>query len=327
MLGVIKTTSADPSYNLAMEQYLVEQKTERYFYFWRNDRSVIVGKNQNTLSEIDLDFVEQNGIRVVRRNSGGGAVFHDLGNVNFSFVTNCRPGDFIDFAKYTQPIVAALAELGVSAELSGRNDLIVDGAKVSGNAQYIRGERLLHHGTLLFGADLSNMAGALRAKPEKFSGKAAQSVRERVGNLKDYIAADITVEQFIERLEHSILKTQPGAAYASLAHSELAEIERIAEEKYRSWVWNFGRSPKYNFQKQTRLGGSLVAAALLVEKGVMTSVDISGDFFGKADIAGIEQRLTGRRHDPADIAAALDGVDIADYISGAALSEFIELLK
>lgn len=325
LMTILYLESTDPAFNLAAEQYFMLEADGDYFFFWRNERSVIVGRNQNTASEIDSEFVKQHGIKVVRRLSGGGAVFHDLGNINYTYITGAGQEEKIDFAKYSFHILRLLESFGVDAELSGRNDLIVDGCKVSGAAQYVKNGRLLHHGTLLFCADLREMQGALCAKPEKYVGKAAKSVRSRVTNLRDRIGGKYTAEEFIAALTLAAQIEFPDAAVRGLTDGERGEIERIANEVYRSRDWNYGRSPAFSFNKTMRFPYGTIECHFEANKGRIAEVQLRGDFFGVLDIEELEKRLAGEWYDRESIEKVLLESDIDQYIHGASAQEITEL--
>ena len=243
--------STDPYLNLAAEQFLLDtEEEEEIFLLWRNSRSVILGRNQNAYAEVNLPFVEEHGIPVVRRLTGGGAVFHDLGNLNFTFIVPRARCPELDFARFVLPVAQVLRELGVPAELSGRNDLVADGRKISGNAQCVWRDHVLHHGTLLVSADLSFMNGALRADADKLKSKGIKSVRSRVGNLSEYLPG-IDAEGLARRLEDHFLGG--GAAERTdFSEEQRAGIEALAREKYRTWEWNFGVSGTFGRQVKRR---------------------------------------------------------------------------
>lgn len=323
---ILRNDVTDPAFNLALEQYLLENRRGEYFWFWRNERSVVVGKNQNTQSEIDQEFVEKHGICVVRRLSGGGAVFHDLGNINYSYVTDHIPGDFIDFAKYTRPIIEVLSTLGVRAELSGRNDILVNGSKISGNAQYVRGERLLHHGTLLFDADINYMQNALHADGDKFIDKAVRSVRGRVVNLKQFLPEGMDATEFMRLMERGIMERYSDGKRIELTPAELSAINELADKTYRSWDWNYGYSPNYSFRRSQRLKGGSIEVRMDVANGVIGDIRFFGDFFGEKDVSELCMALRGVKHERSSILYALADVNVGAHIHGATNEDVIGLL-
>lgn len=312
----IKSPWIDPYLNLALEEYLLTDFGEEVFMLWRNDKSVIVGKNQNSLAEINADYVRENGIAVVRRLTGGGAVFHDLGNLNFSFIVNNEEGFFSDFRKFTTPIVETLHSYGVNACFGGRNDILVDGKKISGNSQAVFKGKLLHHGTILFHTDFGDLAGALNPDPAKISGKGISSVKSRVTNIWKHKKIDI--EEFTERLA-------VGEQYTLNAEDE-RHAKRLAEEKYRTWEWNFGYSPKYGFHNRKRFAGGALEAFLNVDGGDISDIKIFGDFFSRLPVEEIETVLRGVKHRREDVSGVLAAFDINEYFFGITVDEVLECL-
>ena len=314
----------DPAFNLALEEYLLTKKQQALIMLWRNSGSVIIGRNQNTLAEINLDFVRAHHIPVVRRLSGGGAVFHDCGNINFTLIHPIEAGDFSNYDKFTKPIRDFLQSLGVPAVLQGRNDLTVDGKKISGNAQAAKGGLILHHGTLLFAADVSRLAGALRPQAAKIESKGIRSVRARVANISDYLPASMSADVFLERLAAYFRAQNPDLTDYTLEQSDIAAAEQLVREKYGTWEWNFGSSPRYQYQKSTRFSFGTVALGLQVTDGIITQADIQGDFFGMLDKSALEERLRGAAH-RRDAIAALLPHNLGDYIAQITVEEFLSL--
>ena len=233
----------NPYFNLAMEEYLLKNFNEDMFILWRNENAVIVGKNQNTLSEINLDYIKEHSIPVVRRQSGGGAVFHDLGNINFTFIAN-NNDSFSDFKRFTTPIIDLLKTLDINAEFSGRNDLLIDGCKFSGNAQYNYKDRVMHHGTLLFSSQIADLSNALKVKPIKFEGKGVKSVKSRVTNISDHLKEPLTVLEFKDLIMNYLEKINTDNKHYTLSELDIENINKLVEEKYSTWDWYFGNSPK-----------------------------------------------------------------------------------
>ena len=318
-------SETDPAFNLATEAYLFKNTKNDCFMLWRNDRAIIIGKNQNALSEINPDVVDRHGIPVIRRTTGGGAVYHDLGNVNFTFITTNGNRPEIDFAAYTRPILAYLNQLSVPARLDGRNDLTVNGLKISGNAQHIHKNRVLHHGTLLFDVDLEMLAAALLADPRKYTDKAVQSIRSRVTNIREHLATSVSIERFIEDLAAHIRHAHNGRT-ARLTASERAVIADLAEKRYRRWEWNFGTSPEYNFRKSSRTPGGTIDIRMDVKDGTIRGIRIFGDFFGSADIAELERRLVGCRHRRSALAKRLNGIRLEQYIKDVTPDQLIDTM-
>ncbi len=321
---LVQNPCHNPAFNLALEEYLLTRRKEELFCLWRNGPSVILGRNQNAIEEIDTEYVKQHNISVIRRQTGGGAVFHDLGNLNYTFIEAYNPGDFNNYAKFTAPVRDYLQSLGVDAQLSGRNDLTVEGRKVSGNAQTVKNGRIMHHGTLLFSADMSHLVAALRPKPLKIESKGIKSLRSRVANLVEFLPG-MDIEAFTDGLQRYLLQTYPQLRSYTLNPEELAEVEKLVEEKYSRWEWNIGESPAYNLSHSARFEFGTLDMCLEVQGGVIEKARIFGDFFGLEDIAPLEQALAGVRHTPEAVLAALQGQEVGRYISGMSARQLAEL--
>lgn len=325
MLNIINE-SVNPYFNLALEEYLLKNFTQECFMLWQNSPSIIVGKNQNTLSGINADYVREHGIPVVRRLSGGGTVFHDLGNLNFTFIVNDTQNSFVDFKKFTLPIIEALRKLSVNAELSGRNDLVIDGRKFSGNAQYRSKDRLLHHGTLLFTSNITDLTSALKVDPSKFEDKGIKSVESRVTNISGHLKRQMDIAEFKKVIMDHIESTHKEFQTYELTRSDVDAVNRLVNEKYATWEWNFGYSPAYNFTNRKKFPGGGVEAYLSVENGVIRRIKLYGDFFGKLDISVIEQAVEGSRHEESAVRQALSHLNINDYLSNITIDELMSVL-
>ncbi len=314
----------DPAVNLALEEYILRnaQTDEDLLLFYINSPSIIIGRHQNTVEEINRDYVEQHGIHVVRRLSGGGAVYHDLGNLNFSFITESRPENFRNFKKFTEPVVRTLAGLGVPAELSGRNDLLVDGRKISGNAQYISKGRMVSHGTLLFNSDLSHVSEALNVKGDKITSKGIKSVRSRVANISEFLSQPMTVESFREQLLKEIFTGFNTVPEYPVSAADWEAVRQLADSRYRSWAWTYGHSPDFNIEKRERFPDGEIDARLDVQQGLIRSVKFYGDYFAEMEPDALEHRLVGVRYNREDIIRALQNEAIDRYFSGMDLQTF-----
>lgn len=309
---LINNTSTNAYFNLAMEEYFLKNTNEDIFMLWRNESAIIVGKNQNTLSEINYEYVKQNKIKVVRRQSGGGAVFHDLGNINFTFIS-CNDNSFSDFKRFTMPIIDALKNLNIQSEFSGRNDLLIDNQKFSGNAQYNYKNKVMHHGTLLFSSEINDLSSALKVKPSKFIGKSVKSVKSRVTNIANHLEQDITVLEFKNYLMNFINSKYENNCLYQLSEEDINEINKLVEDKYNTWQWNFGHSPKYALNNEIKYPGGNIEFSLNVEKGLIKEIKFFGDFFGKKDVSYIEDLLKNTNHNEASIRSILNNIDINDY--------------
>lgn len=319
---LIDVSSLDPAFNLALEEYVFScmPRDKEYLILWQNDNAVIIGRHQNTLAEIDESFVRQQGIRVVRRLSGGGAVYHDLGNLNFSFIMDAQ-GSQVDLERFCLRIALALGALGLDARVDGRNDILAQGCKISGNAQYIKEGRVMHHGTLLFDSDLSVLSKALKPDPEKIKAKGVKSVRSRVANIRSLLKQDMTLPQFRTHLARHLLGAD-GVRY-ELTEQDLAAIEAIRTQRYGTWEWNYGASPRCDVERSARIEGvGSVRAHLVLDRGRIGDVTFTGDFFSTADPALLANTLRGRPL----TRQALEDVDPGLYISGMTADALCQLL-
>ncbi len=317
----------DPRINLALEEYILRNfEARNYLLFYINEPSIIIGRNQNTLEEINHDYVESRGIHVVRRVSGGGAVYHDLGNLNFSFITDYDRKSLNNFAKFTGPVIKVLQDMGVDAELSGRNDIVANGKKISGNAQYASVKRMLSHGTLLFDTDLSEVVKALNVKMSKIESKGHKSVRSRVANIVEFLDKPMDIIEFRARLLRGLYEERENFETYHLGDKQWEEVYALRDSKYNTWEWNFGNSPKFNIQRAKRFPLGEIDLRLDVEKGLIKNMKIYGDFFGKEPVETLEERLKGKRYHRADIATALEGVDLGLYFGDIAHDDFVQLI-
>lgn len=262
-----------PEFNLAAEEYLFRNFTDDLLLLYVNLPSVVVGKHQNAMAEVNPKFVAENNIKVIRRLSGGGAVYHDPGNLNFSFHQTVDDPARVSFKSFNEPIVEVLKQLGVPAEISARNDIFVNGFKVSGHAEHVFRKRILSHGTLLYDANREHLSKALKNNSGTFHGKAIQSVRSKVANIVDFMEHRLSLNDFIQHLLNFMLLTHPDNAVYQLSKKDIAAIEALVSEKYSQWEWNFGYSPKYVFEKEA--GNSKVKVQ--VEKGYIVDLELSND--------------------------------------------------
>ncbi len=318
----------DPQINLAIEEYALKNLdiNETYLLFYINGPSIIIGKNQNTIEEINTEYVEANGIKVVRRLSGGGAVYHDLGNLNFSFITKDDGESFHNFKKFTEPVVEALHKLGVQAELSGRNDIVVEGRKISGNAQFSTRGRMFSHGTLMLDSEIDNVVAALKVKKDKIESKGIKSIRSRVANISEFLTEKISIEDFRALLLEYIFDGKENIQEYVLTEQDWENIHQLSKERYQNWDWNYGKSPKFNLQHSHRFPVGSIDVRLEVNKGIIENCKIFGDFFGVGDVAEIEQKLTGLRYEKGEIEKALEDVDIKHYFGNITKEDFTQLI-
>ena len=323
----ISLDSTSPYHNLATEEYLLQQTTDNIFMLWRNDNTIVVGKHQNTAAEINQEYVDSHHVNVVRRLTGGGAVFHDSGNLNFTFIQNVDAGKKeIDFLRYLQPIVDALRSLGVPAEFSGRNDLVINGQKISGNAMTFFGNRVLEHGTLLFSSQMSDVANALKVDPDKFIDKAVKSVRSRVTNISEHLPKPMTVLEFKDYLMSFIMRQNQMTELQNLTDEEEAIVGKLVTEKYATWEWNYGRSPEYSMNKKMRTKGGSVQVIADIREGRFRDLQFFGDFFGEKDPQELADQLIGIRMDKTAVADALTNINVNDFFHNVTTDELINLL-
>lgn len=311
----IDLDTLEPEYNLAAEEHFFTKCSEPVFMLWQNKDAVIVGRNQNTLEEIDTEKVRAQGVHVVRRITGGGAVFHDMGNVNYTFIYPEAQGDYLNFRKFAQPIVDFLATLGVTAEFSGRNDLLIDGRKFSGNAQYSHNGTVLHHGTLMFSSDLDRVSGILTVNEEKIRSKAIKSVKSHVTTIREHMNVPMTVEQFKSQLGDYVCR-MTGAENYTPTEADLEQIAKLRREKYDTWEWNYGYSPKYSFFKRTYTTAGTVEVHLDIREGVICAATVYGDFFALCPIKDFEQQLIGVKHSREELNGEFSRMRINDYFAG-----------
>lgn len=306
--------STDPFFNLAAEEYLLKKSTELYLILYINSPSVIIGKHQVAHREADTEYVTRNNIPVIRRISGGGTVFHDQGNLNFTFIINGKKGSQVDFRKYTLPVIQVLSTLGVEAKFEGKNDLKVNGLKISGNAEHIYHERILHHGTLLFNSQLDVLRKSLRADKSHYSTRAISSNASPVANLKEIISGTKDISGFRQHMLEYFLD-KPGNRIFELSSESVNEINSLAEKKFRTWEWNYAYGPEYLFNNSFEFDGKPYSCHLFVKDGVIKECKIEG-----ADVLkSISEKLIGCRHMPEDITKNLSEEKL--------LINFVEIIK
>lgn len=317
MLFVDNRGNTNAYVNLALEEYVFRHKPvdEDVLLFYVNAPAIIIGRNQNTVEEIAADAVAERGVRVVRRISGGGAVYHDLGNLNFSVMTPEVTGRFNRYDVFTEPVIAVLRDLGVPAELSGRNDILAGGRKISGNAQFARPGRMFSHGTLLVHSDLDDVTTMLRPKPGKVESKGVKSIRSRVANISEFLGQPLTVDELRERILERIFGTYDRARIPQieLTDDDWTRVHELVETKYGTWAWNYGENPECNVQRAQRFPAGEIDVRIDVQQGRIAALRIFGDFMGQDDVALLESRLVGLPYEREAIVAAFDGVDVTRF--------------
>ncbi len=250
---ILDSPYTDPRYNIAAEEYLLKDTGEDYAFFYINEPSIIIGKHQNAYAEVNLGYIRKNHIKVIRRISGGGTVWHDRGNLNFSFIFNGEEGKQVNFKGYAQPVVNFLNELGVKASFGPRNEILVGDLKISGNAEHIHRKRVLHHGTLLFDSDLDALMQSLRVDPEKYKDKAIKSAKSEVTNIRESLGKKTHMKGFRSSIVKYFLEHHAGSSLFTLGSDDENRITKLVEEKYSRWTWNFGYSPRYRLTREWML--------------------------------------------------------------------------
>ena len=346
-----ESDSTDPYYNLALEEHLFKTMPGGtvLLMLWQNERTVVIGKYQNASEEINRGFIEAGNIRVARRMSGGGAVYHDLGNLNYTIITDI-PRDSgsddenggIDLSMFVEPVISTLARFGIKAESSGRNDLTIGGRKFSGCAQYTSGNRLMHHGCIMIDSQLADVSDALKPSSGKFESKSVKSVAARITSVNENSRRRITVDEFktvlTEEIEsynisqeqspltpHSVIEKVSAVIRYRLTPSDISAIDELRREKYSTWEWNYGRSANYKYTKEKRFPSGSVRISMDVKNAVIENIAISGDFFGSGEISDLENAMKGLRLDN-NLNNRLSGLCISHYISGVTSEDMIQLL-
>jgi lipoate-protein ligase A len=325
----IETHSTDPTWNLAFEEYCLKElvQFERILMLWQNDNAIIIGRYQNAESEINLEAAHRLDTKIVRRPSGGGAVYHDLGNLNYTFIYPIDGLNRQDISVYAGPMVTALNKIGVPAEIKGRNDLLLDGKKISGTAQRIQKGRLMHHGTLLYDSNLDSLEGVLQVDKAKVASKGIASIRSRVTNIKEHLPEGQfeDVQAFWQALLAAFTEEEPLTPF-ELTPEMLAEVEQLQKEKYQSWDWNFGKAPAFEYKNSQRYPFGKLEIQANIKKGMIEECKISGDFMGMADLDPIEEALKDVRYNPEDVRKALDDLELSLYLGGITADEFVRCL-
>ncbi len=317
--------SPSPQFNLAMEEYCFRKLTQydKIFLLWQNEPSIIVGKHQNTLEEINTNYVRQQGIHVVRRISGGGTVYHDLNNLNFTIISNEKNGIGFDLKSFTRPIIDTLKALGVTAELSPRNDLRINGKKICGTAQaYVNG-RMMFHGCLLFNSDLSALSKGLKEPKEVIHSKGVKSVRSEVDNILPHLSRKMDVREFAARILETIQQEYPGIAEYSFSEEEISLFEEQAVSKYSHWEWNYGQSPQFSIEKKTKLLEGEILVKATVKTGRIESLELFTPF---GEWKELEGQMLGVKYTPEDLKAKLREVEADKWVRKFTIDELAEAI-
>ncbi|MTB34754.1 lipoate--protein ligase [Streptococcus uberis] len=319
----IVNKSNNPAYNIALEAYAFREllSEDEIFILWINEPAIIIGKHQNTIQEINKEYIDAHGIHVARRLSGGGAVYHDLNNLNYTIISNKSEEGAFDFKTFSQPVIETLADLGVKAEFTGRNDLEINGKKFCGNAQAYYKGRMMHHGCLLFDVDMTVLGDALKVSKDKIESKGIKSVRARVTNILDELPEKITVNEFSDKILAKMKETYPDMTEYVLSEDELAKIQKSADEQFGNWDWVYGKAPEYTIERNVRYPAGKINTFANVEKSIIKNIKIYGDFFGIKDVQDIEELLVGTRYENKDVLEKLKIIDTTQYFSGMTVEE------
>lgn len=326
MIYVINNSN-NPYFNHAAEEHLLYHFEEEIFMLWTNRPSILIGRNQNTISEINSNYVESNNIDVVRRLSGGGAVYNDLGNINFTFITNritSKDDKNNGFERFAIPVIQALKTLGIKAEFTGRNDITINNKKISGNAQYFHKNKLLHHGTLLYNCNLHNLSKVLVSKSLKFKGKGIKSVASRVTNISDHLNKEMDLLEFKDYFMNFVIKRNNITKIYDFTNKDIEKIEEIMESRFKTWEWNYGNNLSYSYENAVKYPSGSIEYHLNVNNGIIKNISLHGDFFGEKNIKELESKLIGIKYNLEDLKKVLNQIPISQYIQGVSEKEFLK---
>ncbi|MBW8381276.1 MAG: lipoate--protein ligase [Youngiibacter sp.] len=323
----IVNESNNPYYNLALEEYVFKNLKGEYILLWINSPSIIVGRFQNIVEEVSIPYARANNIDIIRRVTGGGTVYHDLGNLNFSFITEPDSIENIDLKAHNLVIVRALSKIGVKCELNSRNDIIIEGKKISGSAQSINHNRVLNHGTLLFDSQLEMLNNALSVKRGKIESKGIKSVSNSVINIKPFLNEDIDILTFKKLLLEGIYSSlNLEASEYKLNSDDIKNIESIAESKYRTWEWNFSNSPKFIYCGHKINSDSSFEIRLQVEKGIIIECKFYGDFIDICDLRVLGDTIEGLRYDLDEVKNALSVIKVNEFLRNTTNEDLLECM-
>jgi lipoate-protein ligase A len=324
----METGSLDPTWNLAFEEYCLTELTQfpEIMLLWQNDNAIIVGRYQNAEKEVNVEAAKALGVKVVRRSTGGGTVYHDMGNLNYSFILSVDDPKSADLSIVARPVVNALRRMGVPAEIQGRNDIVVDGKKISGTAQRFTRGRLLHHGTLLFDSNLSVLQGVLNVDATKIASKGISSVKSRVTNIKPYLPdSSDDINAFWQALLAAFAEEQEIVRY-ELSAQDLEKIEQLQQTKYRTWDWSTASAPEFEYMNNKRFPGGKLEMCLNVKGGIITECVISGDFMGLVSLDTLIAALTGIKYHPTDVLQALQTVNLPLYLGSITAEDVVQAM-
>ncbi|MBE9510615.1 MAG: lipoate--protein ligase, partial [Bacteroidetes bacterium] len=310
----------------ASEEYIFRNFNKDCFMLWRSEPSVIVGKHQNTLAEINWDFIKKHDIKVVRRLSGGGTVYHDPGNLNFTFLKHGRKEKLMNFEKFTDPVIKALAKMSVIAKFEGKNDLRINGLKISGNAEHIFRDKVLHHGTLLFDSNLDNLENAIKKEKDHYTDKAVKSIRSQVTNISSHLNNNISISEFGELMQSFMFNYFPGTVFYHFTNEDIKKISKLVEERYSGWEWNYGCSPRYMMKKVITAGKHSITVEFTVLKGIIENfqMDDSGQFGNVTE--KISVAVTGLQHEETSLVKKLSEFHKSSFFQSISIIDFVHAM-
>ncbi|MFC2086405.1 biotin/lipoate A/B protein ligase family protein [Bacteroidota bacterium] len=295
-MQILNSQNTNPYFNIATEEYLFKHQAGNFFFLYRNKPSVIIGKHQNTYNEINPDYIFENNTAVIRRLSGGGAVYHDSENINFSFIINKEGKNLVDFKKHIRPFYDLLLQLNVEVTLSKRNDLFIGKNKISGNAEHVVKNRILHHGTILFNTNLKNLKNALNVNSGIYKSRAINSVRNPVDNVSHYLKNSMSIEKFSELMLDKIQNENPGSQAFYLNNVEIKFIENLVDTKYSSWKWNYAYSPDFEFNNSIILNKKSFSIKLKIMKGTIKNVFIETEILTGLESKQLKELLLNEKY-------------------------------
>lgn len=323
----LESESKDPYYNLALEEFVFEhlQAHDSCLMLWQNHNTIVVGKYQNTAEEINQAYVDSHQISVARRLSGGGAVYHDTGNLNFTFITDAEELENFQFEVFVQPVIRVLEKMGVKAEFNGRNDVTIDGMKFSGNSQYMKHGRVMHHGCIMLNSNLDHVSQALKPKEAKFESKSVKSVKSRVTTINAHTDRAYAMEEFKALLKEEVFKEKTMKTW-TLSRTAMEQVQLLRNDKYVKWDWNYGKSADYHMKYEKKFAAGLVTVYMNVEDGRIKKINLYGDFFGNGEIEELETQMTGLSLD-AGLAKRLEPLQISHYMNGITAEDLAAMLR